>query len=207
LSNSYLQEAWKGVGRENPVLRLVLGLCPILGVSAYLVNGLGMGIAVTVVLICSNLVISLVRGYISHKYRLAVFLIVVATFVTAVDMVMNVYQPDLREALGVFLPLMAVNCVVLTRAEVFASNQPVGRSIMDGLGMGIGFTVALLLLSGIREILGTGSITAVNAVLVEDIFGTNYEPIRMLEEPFGAFIALGLLLALVNAFSRKQNLA
>ena len=206
LSNNLLQEAWKGVGSENPVLRLVLGLCPVLGVSAYLINGLGMGLAVTAVLLCSNLVISLIRGYISYEYRLATYLVIIASFVTAADMLMRMYQPDLREALGIFLPLMAVNCIVLTRAETFSSNQPVGRSVMDGLGMGIGFTLALLVLSGVREILGTGSITAVNTVLVEDIFGANFEPIRMFEEPFGAFVALGLLLALVNMlYNRKQN--
>ena len=203
MHNTYWQDFTRGLFRENPVFRLLLGLCPALGVTAYFIDGLGMGLTVTAVLLLSNLVISLIRGFIPETWRLPTFVVVVATFVTVADMVLQVYQPDLNQALGIFLPLMTVNCAVLSRAEAFASHKPVARSLVDGLGTGLGFTLALAVLAGAREVLGTGSFRVSYEGSSIPLWDSSFEPIRMLNDASGAFIALGLLIALANLIYRK----
>ena len=152
----YTQTFTKGLIRENPVLRLVLGTCPTLAVTTAAVNGLGMGAAATFVLVCSNIVISLLRRVIPDKVRLPAYIVVIAGFTTIVQMLVKAYLPAIDQALGIYLPLIVVNCIILGRAEAFASKNSVGLSALDGLGMGAGFTAALVIMGGIREFLGSG---------------------------------------------------
>jgi electron transport complex protein RnfE len=185
----------KGLIKENAVFALFLGLCPTLGVTTSAVNGLGMGLATTFVLVMSNLVVSSVKNLIPDKVRIPAFIVIIATFVTVVELVMKAYVPSLYDALGLFIPLIVVNCVVLGRAEAFASKNNVISSIIDGLGMGIGFALALTMLGAVREILGSGS-----------IFGTPFikgDGMLLFILPPGAFIALGYLLVLVNKLKAK----
>ncbi|MBO5797493.1 MAG: electron transport complex subunit E, partial [Clostridia bacterium] len=156
--NKYTKTFTKGLIKENPSLRLVLGTCPTLAVTTAAFNGLGMGAAATFVLVCSNIVISLLRRMIPGKVRLPAFIVVIAAFTTIVQMLVRAFLPAVDEALGIFLPLIVVNCIILGRAEAFASKNPVLLSALDGLGMGIGFTGALVLMGGIRELLGTGKL-------------------------------------------------
>ena len=185
----------KGLIKENAVFALFLGLCPTLGVTTSAVNGLGMGLATTFVLVMSNLVVSLVKNQIPDKVRIPAFIVIIATFVTVVELVMKAYVPSLFDALGLFIPLIVVNCVVLGRAEAFASKNSVWSSIIDGLGMGIGFALALTVLGGVREILGSGS-----------IFGLSFikgDGMLLFILPPGAFIALGYLIVLANKLKEK----
>jgi len=186
----------KGFFRENPVFVLVLGLCPTLGVTTSAVNGLGMGLATAFVLMMSNIVVSIVQKYIPDKVRIPSYIVIIASFVTIVELVMQAFVPDLYEALGIFIPLIVVNCIVLGRAEAFASKNNVITSALDGLGMGLGFSMALTILGGIREILGSGS-----------IFGWKFLPgdgmIVFILAP-GAFLALGYLIVIVNRINKKQ---
>jgi Na+-translocating ferredoxin:NAD+ oxidoreductase subunit E len=185
----------KGLIKENAVFALFLGLCPTLGVTTSAVNGLGMGLATTFVLVMSNLVVSLVKNQIPDKVRIPAFIVIIATFVTVVELVMKAYVPSMFDALGLFIPLIVVNCVVLGRAEAFASKNSVGSSIIDGLGMGIGFALALTVLGGVREILGSGS-----------IFGLSFikgDGMLLFILPPGAFIALGYLIVLANKLKEK----
>jgi Na+-translocating ferredoxin:NAD+ oxidoreductase subunit E len=205
-NTSYLKEFTKGILKENPVLVTMLGMCPVLGVTAFIVNGVGMGLAATAVLIASNLVISLLRNYIPPQVRIPCFIVVIATFVTIIEMVLKAFQPVLFEALGVFVPLIVVNCIILGRAEAFASKNNPLRSVLDGLGAGIGFTLALLLLSSVREIIGQGTILGPDPDTIIHLFGANFEPMSLFAQPSGAFIALGLLLAGVNAVFRRFNI-
>ena len=187
----------RGILMENPVFRLVLGMCPTLGVTALAENGFGMGVSTLAVLVMSNVVISAIRNFIPKKIRIPIFIVVIATFVTIVDMVLKAYQPALHGQLGVFIPLIVVNCVILGRAEAFASKNNILYSAMDGLGMGIGFTLSLTILGSFREILGAGTLFGMN------VTGTAYQPIELFASPPGAFIALGLLMALVNITFKK----
>ena len=180
-----------GIIKENPVLRLVLGTCPTLAVTTAAFNGLGMGAAATFVLIGSNMVISALRKVIPDKVRLPAYITVIATFVTIVQMLVKAYAQDLYAALGVFLPLIVVNCIILGRAEMFASKHNVVESALDGLGMGIGFTFTLLLMSSIREIFGAGSIFGVT-IIPEEI-----DRISIMTTPPGGFLTFGVLMALV----------
>jgi len=182
----------KGIWKENPVFRLVLGMCPTLAVTTTAINGLGMGLAVTFVLVSSNLIISLIRNIVPRKVRIPIFIVVIASFVTIVDLVTNAYFHSLHKALGLFIPLIVVNCIILGRAEAFASKNPIIYSFADGLGMGLGFTFALTILGGIRELFGSGTIFGVS------IFGKGYIPYLLFILPPGAFITLGFLLALMN---------
>ncbi len=185
----------KGLIKENAVFALFLGLCPTLGVTTSAVNGLGMGLATTFVLVMSNLVVSLVKNQIPDKVRIPAFIVIIATFVTVVELVMKAYVPSMFDALGLFIPLIVVNCVVLGRAEAFASKNSVVSSIIDGLGMGIGFALALTVLGGVREILGSGS-----------IFGLSFikgDGMLLFILPPGAFIALGYLIVLANKLKEK----
>ncbi|MFW0861551.1 MAG: electron transport complex subunit RsxE [Dethiobacter sp.] len=197
---SVMSEFSKGIIKENAVFRLMLGLCPILAVTTMAEFGLGMGIATTAVLICSNLVISLMRRIIPAKVRIPSFIIIIATFVTMVDMLLNAYLPALHAQLGIFVPLIVVNCIILGRAEAFASKAPVIHSLADGLGIGLGFTLSLTLLASVRELLAAGSIFKIN------LLGDAYEPFMVFGSPPGAFLALGLLMALVNMLSKKYKL-
>ena len=154
---SILKEFTKGIYKENPVFRLALGLCPTLAVTTSVENGIGMGIAAASVLVCSNFIISLVRNLVPKKIRIPIYIIVIATFVTIVEMLMQAYYPALYKSLGIFVPLIVVNCIILGRAEAFASKNTVVRSVIDGIGMGIGFTFSLVIISAIRELLGNGT--------------------------------------------------
>jgi electron transport complex protein RnfE len=182
----------KGFWSENPIFRLVLGLCPTLAVTTSAENGLGMGLASTFVLVCSNLVISSIRKFIPKKVRIPAFIVTIATFVTIVDLVMNGYFHALHKSLGLFIPLIVVNCIILGRAEAFASKNPMWVSIIDGLGMGFGFTISLIVLGAIREVIGNGTIFNIS------IFGEGYLPLLLMILPPGAFIVLGILLGLMN---------
>jgi len=186
------KEFSKGFWSENPIFRLVLGLCPTLAVTTTAENGIGMGLAATFVLVCSNAVIALLRGFIPKKIRIPAFIVTIATFVTIVDLVMNGYFHALHKSLGLFIPLIVVNCIILGRAEAFASKNGVFVSIVDGLGMGFGFTISLVLIGAIRELLGNGTIFGAT------IFGGSYLPLLLMILPPGAFIVLGVLLGLMN---------
>ena len=188
---------FNGLVTENPTFRLVLGACPTMAVTTSATNGVGMGAAATFVLIGSNVVISLLRNFIPDKIRIPSFIIVICTFVTMVQMFMNAFLPALYQSLGIFLPLIVVNCIILARAEAFASKNTVLRSAMDGVGMGIGFTIALTLIGSIRELLGNGSLFGAQ------VFGAGYQPMLLLILPAGGFIVYGLLLAVFNAVSMR----
>ena len=182
----------KGFWSENPIFRLVLGLCPTLAVTTSAENGLGMGLASTFVLVCSNTVISSIRKFIPKKVRIPAYIVAIATFVTIVDLVMNGYFHALHKSLGLFIPLIVVNCIILGRAEAFASKNPVWVAIIDGFGMGFGFTISLIVIGAIREVIGNGTIFNVS------IFGDGYVPLLLMILPPGAFIVLGVLLGLMN---------
>jgi electron transport complex protein RnfE len=191
----FTQELAKGIWKENPIFRLVLGMCPTLAVSTSVENSLGMGVAATFVLVCSNMVISLLRNLIPAKVRIPCFIVVIATFVTIVDLLMNGFAHELHKSLGLFIPLIVVNCIILGRAEAFASRHSVWFSMADGIGMGIGFTLSLVVLGATREILGAGSIT-VWGDLKWTVAG--YEPAILMILAPGGFVALGCLLACMN---------
>ena len=188
----------RGLIDENPVFVLLLGMCPLLAVTTAAKNGLGMGIAATAVLLASNVIISLLRRAIPAKIRIPCFIVVIATFVTMVDLVMEAFVPDLHSVLGIFIPLIVVNCIILQRAESFASRNSVFRSVLDGLGMGIGFTIALVILASVREIIGAGTWFGYS------LFWESFEPMRLLTSPPGAFITLGLIIGLINVFKLKK---
>lgn len=184
------QNFTKGFFKENAVFVQLLGMCPTLGVTTTAFNGLGMGLATTFVLLMSNISISLIKSFIPDKVRIPAYIVVIASFVTIVDLVMAGYFPELHENLGLFIPLIVVNCLVLGRAEAFASKNNLISSIMDGLGMGLGFAMALVMLGGIRELLGSFSIFGIQLVDADGIL--------LFILPPGAFIALGFLIALIN---------
>ena len=188
-----------GILNENPTFRLVLGMCPTLAITYQASNGIGMGLATTFVLVFSNLVISLLRNLIPEKIRIPSFIIIIATFVTIVEMVMHAFVPDLYDTLGVFISLIVVNCIIFARAESFAFKNPPLPSIMDGLGMGLGFTLAITLLSCIRELLGSGTIFGAQ------VMPEWFEPMGIVIQPAGGFIILGLLLATVTGLSARSQ--
>lgn len=194
---SNLKTFTKGLIKENPILVLLLGCCPTLATTTSAINGMSMGLATTFVLIMSNLVISLLKNFIPDKVRIPCFIVVIASFVTVVQLVMQAFVPSIYETLGLFIPLIVVNCIVLGRAEAFASKNPVWPSILDGAGMGLGFTFALTVLGSIREILGSGSVFDI-AFIPE-----NYNILIFVLAP-GAFIALGYLIALVNRLKKTK---
>jgi electron transport complex protein RnfE len=198
-----LQEFTKGIIRENPVLRILLGMCATLAITTTLINGIGMGLATAFVLVFSNLFISLVAPITPDKIRIPVFIIVIATFTTVIDLSMAAYTPELSRALGVFIPLIVVNCIIFGRAEAFASSAKVLNSILDGLGMGVGFILTLAVVSSIREIIGNGTI------LGFPVFGQSYSPALIMIMPPGAFLVLGLLIGTMNLVEdlRKKKTA
>ena len=184
-----------GFIKENPVLRLVLGTCPTLAVTTMAKNGIGMGIAATFVLLGSNIVISLIRKIVPNKVRIPVFITIIAGFTTIVEMLMHAYLPDIYKELGIYIPLIVVNCIILARAEMFACKNSVGMSILDALGMGGGFTIALLIMGSIREIIGSG--TWMGYTLTKDMF----DPAIIMILPPGGFLAFGFIVAAINKFS------
>lgn len=196
LGNTFM----RGILHENPIFIQLLGMCPTLAVTTSAINGVGMGLATTSVLVGSNVVIALLKKFIPNKIRIPAFIVVIATFVTVVGLMMKAFVPALDRALGLFIPLIVVNCIILARAEAFASKNSVVQSAVDGVGMGLGFTISLTILGAVREILGAGS------VFGKLVLGTAYQPALIMILPPGAFLALGLLLALYNwIVSRKAN--
>lgn len=191
------QVFFNGIIPENPTFRLVLGTCPTLAVTTSAINGVGMGAAATFVLVCSNLVISLLRNFIPNKVRIPAFIVIICTFVTMVQMLMQAYLPSLYESLGIFIPLIVVNCIILARAEAFASKNTPILSAADGLGMGLGFTLALTLMGAIRELIGSGSVFGLN------VLGAGYQPMLLIVLASGGFLTYGLLLGLFNLAVRK----
>ena len=187
-----IKEFTKGFIKENPVFVMALGLCPTLAVSSSVMNAIGMGLAATFVLVCSNIIISLIKNFIPNKIRIPAYIVVIASFVTIVDMVMEAYVPDLHKSLGLFIPLIVVNCIILGRAEAFAGKNNVINSILDGFGMGLGFTLALVVIAVIREILGAGQLLGYN------ILPQSYQPMLIAILALGAFIVMGLLMGLMN---------
>ena len=192
---SQLKNFTKGFIKENPVFVLFLGLCPVLGTTTSAINGLGMGLATAFVLTMSNLVISIIKNFIPDKVRIPAFIVIIASFVTIVELTMQAYVPALFEALGLFIPLIVVNCIVLGRAEAFASKNSLLSSVIDGFGMGLGFTLALVMLGGVREILGSGSIFGIKFIQGEGMILFVLAP--------GAFIVLGYLIMLMQKIKSK----
>ncbi|MFO8113162.1 MAG: electron transport complex subunit E [Desulfosalsimonadaceae bacterium] len=197
MAKTIAQEFKKGLWDEIPPFRLVLGLCPTLAVTTSAENGIGMGLATTFVLVCSNMLVSILRGVIPPKIRVPCFIIIIATFVIMVELLMQAFAYGLFLNLGIFIPLIVVNCIVLGRAEAFASKNKLLPSLADGLGIGIGFTLSLSVLGTIRESLGNGTIFG-NAV-----FGPNFQPFEFMIQAPGAFMALGLLLCIMNILGKK----
>jgi len=192
-----LGEFVKGFWRENPTFRLVLGLCPTLAVSTTVANGIGMGVAATFVLLGSNIFVSTVRSVVPEKIRIPCYIVIIATFVTIADLFMKAYAPLLSRSLGIFVPLIVVNCIVLGRAEAFSSKEPVLKSVLDALGMGVGFTWALIVISAIRELLGAGTLLGHQVVKGFEM------PLFMILAP-GALLTIGLLIGLINRFALKK---
>ncbi len=193
------REFRKGFWKENAVFRLLLGLCPALAVTTSAENGLGMGLATTFVLVCSNIVVSSLRKVIPAKVRIPSFIVVIASFVTVVQLCMEAYFYDLYKALGIFIPLIVVNCLILGRAEAFASKNRLIPAVADGVGMGLGFTLALFVLGAVRELFGSGTL------LGYAVFGSSYQPLILMILPPGAFIAMGLLLAGMNLLDARRR--
>lgn len=187
-----------GLFKENPIFFQLLGMCPTLAVTTSAKNGLGMGLASTAVLICSNIAISLLRKVVPSKIRIPIFIVIIATFVTMVGMAMEGFMPALFKSLGIFIPLIVVNCLILARAEAYASKNGVIGSAFDGIGMGLGFTWALTLLGSVRELFGAGSIFGFS------ILGASYKPALIMILPPGAFLALAILLAINNVLKSKS---
>jgi electron transport complex protein RnfE len=197
MAKSVTQEFVKGLWEEIAPFRLVLGLCPVLGVTTTMENGIGMGLATTFVLICSNILVSLLRNIIPSKVRIACFIIIIATFVIVVELLMQAFTYPLFLKLGVFIPLIVVNCIVLGRAEAFASKNSLVHSIADGLGIGIGFTLSLGALGALREVLGTGTFFGAS------VFGPSFQPFTFMIQAPGAFVCLGLMLCIMNLMGSK----
>ena len=193
----YLATFLNGIITENPTLVLFLGMCPTLAVTTGVINGIGMGLSTTAVLICSNIVISLLRKFIPDKIRIASYIVIIAGFVTIVQMLLNAYVPALSSSLGIYIPLIVVNCIILGRAEAFANKNTVGKSALDGLGMGLGFTCSLCIIAAVREILGAGTFAGI------PLFGESFQPVSIMILPPGAFLTLGVLLAVINVIGGK----
>ena len=201
MAKSLTQEFVKGLWDEIPPFRLVLGLCPTLAVTKSIENGIGMGVATTFVLVGSNVLVSALRKLIPSKVRIACYIVIIATFVTVVELLMQAFAYPLFLKLGIFIPLIVVNCIVLGRSEAFASKNGVFRSLLDALGIGIGYTLALMALAAVRELLGTGHLTF--WVTPIQIFGPSFQPFKFMIEAPGAFMALGLMLCLMNLAGKK----
>lgn len=193
------QQFKEGLITQNPVLVLLLGMCPTMAISTSVTNAIGMGLSATAVLICSNLVISLLRKVIPDKIRIAAFIVIVAAFVTMVDLLLQAFVPALSESLGLFIPLIVVNCIILARAEAYAYKNPPLKSAVDGLTMGLGFTAALLIMSIIREILGNGTLAGLS------LFPEGFQPALVMILPAGGFLTLGCVIAAVQYIMKKRE--
>ncbi len=196
---SAMKEFTKGFIKENPVFVMALGLCPTLAVTSSVANAIGMGLAATFVLVASNILISMMKSFIPDKVRIPAFIVVIASFVTIVDMMMHAYTPELHKSLGIFIPLIVVNCIILGRAEAFASKNSVFLSLLDGLGMGLGFTLALVVLGAVRELLGAGQL------LGYQVLPQTYKPMLVAILAPGAFFTMGLLKGLLNLVTNKKK--
>ena len=196
---SAMKEFTKGFIKENPVFVMALGLCPTLAVTSSVTNAIGMGLAATFVLVSSNILISMLKSFIPDKVRIPAFIVVIASFVTIVDMMMHAYTPELHKSLGIFIPLIVVNCIILGRAEAFASKNSVFLSLLDGLGMGLGFTLALIVLGSVRELLGAGQL------LGHQVLPQSYKPMLVAILAPGAFFTMGLLKGLLNLVTNKKK--
>ena len=200
-----------GIVRENALLVLMIGLCPALACSGTIMDGLGMGMAATFVLVCSNIVVAAVRKIIPEQIRIPIFIIIISTFVTIIDYTMQAYSPALSEKLGIFVPLIVVNCMILGRAEAFAYKNGIFNSVLDGIGMGAGFTLCLGIMGAIRELLGNGTlfkgITVGGKSLEIAVFGSNFEPMIFMILPPGAFLTIAFLIALVNWYKSRREQA
>ncbi len=195
---------FNGILNENPTFRLLLGMCPTLAISTAVFQGIGMGLSTTFVLVFSNMVISLLRNVIPDKVRIPAFIVVIATFVTIIDLMLKAFIPSLSDSLGIFIPLIVVNCIIFARAEAYASKNSVISSVVDGLGMGLGFTMSISLLSAFRELIGNGTLLGMQ------VMPASYQPMAMALKPPGGFIMLGILLLLINAITKsvgKKKLA
>lgn len=188
-----------GLIDENPTFIQLLGMCPTLAVTTAMINGIGMGLSATFVLVFSNLAVSLVRKFVPSKIRIASYVVIIATFVSLVEMLLKAYLPDISAALGMFIPLIVVNCIILARAESFASKNKPLPSALDGLGMGLGFTAALTIIGAIRELLGNGSLLGIS------VFGAGYNPALIFILPPGAFLVLGILIAVINMIRDRKK--
>ncbi|MCP4603550.1 MAG: electron transport complex subunit E [Proteobacteria bacterium] len=205
---TYSGEVVKGLWKDNPVLVLLLGLCPTLAVTNSAYNGLGMGVATSFVLLGSNLIVSLIKPIVPKSVRIPIYIVVIATFVTIVDLALKAYLYDLSRNLGLFVPLIVVNCIILGRAEAFASRNSVGRSVLDAVGMSVGFTVTLFILGTIREIIGSGTLTLFQLGETEikfTLLGADYPGILVMILPPGAFLALGIMLAAHSAIQKRLD--
>ena len=196
---NFLSVFLNGLIFENPTFTLMLGMCPTLAITTAGSNGIGMGLATTAVLVCSNLFISLLRNFIPEKVRIPSFIVVIASFVTMIDLFMKAYLPDLSASLGMYIPLIVVNCIIFARAESFAFKNPPVLSIADGLGMGLGFTFAITLLSVIREVIGNGTFFGAT------VMPASYQPMAIMLQVPGGFVTLGLLLVAVNALRKMAD--
>lgn len=194
---SLAREFTKGLWDILPPFRLVLGLCPVLAVTTSAENGAGMGLATTFVLLCSNVLVSLLRKVIPTKVRIAAYIVIIASFVVMVELLMQAFAYPLYQALGIFIPLIVVNCIILGRAEAFAGKNGLAASAADGLGIGLGFTISLFVLGGVREIIGNGTFLGLS------VFGASYEPFVFMVRAPGAFVSLGVMLALINWISAR----
>ena len=201
MAKTLTQDFVKGLWDEVPPFRLVLGLCPVLAVTKAVENGIGMGVATNFVLVCSNVLVASLRKVIPSKVRIASYIVIIATFVTIAELLMQAYTYPLFKKLGIFIPLIVVNCVILGRAEAFASKNGIFRSMLDGLGMGIGFTLSLIALAAVRELLGTGTLTFWEKPI--QIMGPWFQPFSFMVEAPGAFVALGLMLCMMNLVGKK----
>lgn len=202
MGSRYYEEFNKGIFKENPTFVLLLGLCPTLGVTTSAMNGMAMGVATLAVLIISNIVVSAVRKLIPDKIRIPAYVMLIATLVTVVDMVMHAYMPALYKVLGIFIPLIVVNCIILGRAEAFAAKNGIISSFFDGAGIGVGFTISLTAIGVIREILGAGKIFGWN---FGALINGNWEPAVIMVLPPGAFITIGFLMALINVLKERRK--
>ncbi len=201
MAKTLTQDFVKGLWDEVPPFRLVLGLCPVLAVTKAVENGIGMGVATTFVLVCSNVLVASLRKVIPSKVRIASYIVIIATFVTIAELLMQAYTYPLFKKLGIFIPLIVVNCIILGRAEAFASKNGIFRSLLDGLGMGIGFTLSLMALAAVRELLGAGTLTFWEKPI--QIMGPSFQPISFMVEAPGAFVALGLMLCMMNLVGKR----
>ena len=199
MKNKYIERLYNGIIKENPTLVLMLGMCPTLAVSTRAMNGIGMGLSTTAVLILSNLVISLVRKIIPDQVRLPSYIVIVASLVTVTELLIEAYLPSVYSALGIYIPLIVVNCIILGRAEAYANKNPPMLAVMDGIGMGLGFTIALTLAGLVREILGNGTAFGLQ------ILPSSVEPIGIFIQPPGAFLVIALFIAIMNALEIKTR--